>query len=106
MHGIKVGLTQEQVKHYKLPPIMQAKRGSSTYGQFVSQYGETVHEIEAIGPEALQIILRESIDAVIDTEAFNKELDAEESDAAYLQGVRNAVHKSLAELDFDQEIRW
>ena len=54
--------------------------------------------------KALQVILRESIDAVIDTEAFNKELDAEESDAAYLQGVRNTVHKSLAELDFDQEI--
>ena len=104
VHGFKVGLTQEQVKHYKLPSIMQAKKGSSTYGRFVSQYGETVHEIEALDPEDLQAILRESIDAVIDTEAFNEELDAEENDAVFLQGVRNAVHESLAELDFDQEI--
>ena len=46
----------------------------------------------------LQQILREGIDRVIDVARFNAEVDREKKDAAYLDGVRQRVHATLAPL--------
>jgi hypothetical protein len=45
----------------------------------------------------LQELLEGAIDRVIDTAAFNAEVDAEKRDAAYLEAVRQRVHGALAE---------
>ena len=49
----------------------------------------------------LQAILREAIDSVIDVEAYNAEVSAEASDAAFLDGVRNTVHHALRDMDWE-----
>ena len=95
---VKVALTSEQVEQYDLPPIMTAKSGSANYDRFVKQHGDTVHELEALEPKTLQSILRESIDSVIDTAAFNYEIDQEKQDAAFLENKRRLVHRALAEI--------
>jgi hypothetical protein len=99
IHPIKVALTAEQVEEYDLPPVMTAKETSVHHDKFVAEHGENVWELEALEPSDLQDVLREAVDSVIDVEAFNAELDAEKSDAAWLEGVRNTVHEALRGID-------
>jgi hypothetical protein len=94
---IKVALTAAQVQELRLPPLMQAKRTSSRYGNFVEQHGQDVFELEAVPPEQLQAILRQAIDGVLDVDAFNAEIDAEKRDAAHLAGLRRALRENLDE---------
>lgn len=92
---IRVALTPEQVKELKLPQNLKAKEKSSRFKAFKAKHGENAFELEAVPPDRLQTILRNAIDAVIDTKAFNAEVEAEKRDAAYLDGVRRQVHEYL-----------
>jgi hypothetical protein len=92
---VKVALTHEQVKAFSLQPNMQAKEGSSRYERFVERYGPDVYELEAIPPAALQKVVREAVDDVLDVELFNAEIDAEKLDAAFLAEMRQRVHVAM-----------
>jgi hypothetical protein len=92
---VKVALTRDQVEEMGLPPQMKAKAGSSRRAKFVERHGDDVFELEAVPPERLQAILRDAIDSVLDIDAYNRELDAEEEDAARLEGLRRAVLKQI-----------
>lgn len=93
---VKVALTAEQVRRFKLPPQMLAKEGSMNYARFVRTHGTTnVFELEAVKPDVLQGLVRDAIDAVIDRELFNRELDQERADAAELEATRRAVVKAI-----------
>jgi hypothetical protein len=59
--------------------------------------------LEAIAPEALQRLLTEAIDAVIDVEAINHEIDQEKQDAAFLAATRRRVYQELGDLLRDQD---
>jgi len=95
---VKVALTADQVDDYDLPPIMQAKETSVNYARFANQHGQNVFELEALDPEDLQAILQETIDRVIDVEAFNHEIDQEKQDAAFLEATRKRVYRELGEV--------
>lgn len=96
VHAIKVALTAEQVTRFQLPPIMKAKKTSVHHAKFVGKHGDNVFELEALPPEVLQSELRRAIDSVLDTSAFNAEVDREAEDAAFLDGVRRRVHAALS----------
>lgn len=93
--AIKAGLTYEQVQSMNLHTDFEAKRSDSRYKKFVERYGVDVYELEAVHPDTLQAMLRETIDGVIDADAFNAELDAEKADAGYLEGMRRTVAGAL-----------
>jgi len=93
--GIKVGLTGEQVRRFKLPPSMIAKAGCSTRAAFVAKHGEHVFELEALPPAQLQQITREAIRGVLDTAAFNRERTQEMEDARELAARRRLVLREL-----------
>lgn len=95
---VKVALTADHVEVYDLPPNMLAKASSSNHAKFVAAHGTHAYELEALPPETLQDILRGAIDRVIDTEAFNAELNAERSDAANLESWRRTVATGLGTL--------
>jgi hypothetical protein len=99
---IKVCITPEQVRRYDLPRSMDAKPTSSRYRKFVERYGQSVHEIDALSPEAIQAELRRAIDEVLDIKAFNAEVTAEKHDAAFLDEVRQRVHVALQGVDWNQ----
>ena len=107
--AVKVSLTAEQVREFNLPPMMEAKGGKagdtnrSRRDRFVDAYGKHVWELEAIPPDELQRLFREKIDAVIDVDAFNAELEAEKADAAHLDRVRRTVHRVLRSMDLESE---
>ena len=103
VEAIKVALTAEQVTEYGLHPQMKAKKGSKHSARFVAEHGHDVFEVEALEPEDLQDILRTAIDSLIDTDAFNAEVEDEENDAAFLDGVRTTVHEAVADMRWDEE---
>jgi hypothetical protein len=92
---VKVALTAEQVREYKLPPRMVAKEDSRNYKRFIEKHGETVHELESVEPEILQQLLRDAIDNLIDVDLFNQEVDREQEEAAKLEIVREKMAVAL-----------
>jgi hypothetical protein len=95
IHPMKVALTAEQVQHFQLPPMMQAKESSVHHNKFVEKYGKNVFELEALPPRELQRILRRTLNSVLDIAALNREMEAERRDAMHLESVRKAVHDHL-----------
>ena len=96
---IKVALTADQVADYDLPPMMQAKSGSSNYERFAEKHGDDVWELEALPAARLQDVLHVAIDDVLDTDAFNHEIDQEKADAAKFRrcSSRDARHLRAVE---------
>jgi hypothetical protein len=92
---IKVALTSKQVRRLRLPPRMKAKKTSSRYDSFVERHGENVFELEAVPPQELQQILRQSVDSVLDVKSFNREIAAEKRDAARLSSIRQTLQRSI-----------
>ncbi|WP_166830671.1 hypothetical protein [Thalassoroseus pseudoceratinae] len=102
IHPVKVALTAEQAAKRNLPPNNDAKRSSPNYKKFFKRHQTpNAYELEALQPTDLQQILADAIDAVIDTEAFNEELRAEEADATELARTRQLVHRAITALDLE-----
>jgi len=93
---IKAGVTREQIDKYKLPPQNFAKETSSNYDWFVDRNGDdTVYELEALEPEAMLNDLDEVIRSVIDVDLYNREVAAEQDEAAYLESARTKAVETL-----------
>ncbi len=101
--AVRVGLNPKHIERFNIYNNTEAKKKSARYKGFVKRFGKKVYELEALSPEQLQTILSETIDSVIDVEAFNTELEAEKSDAAYLQAVRERIYENALELIDDDE---
>lgn len=95
IEAVKVALTFDQVRRFKLPPGLTAKAGSATREKFVAKHGEHVHELEALDPKDLQAITREAIGRVLDVDAYNVEVRQEKQDAAALETIRRRVHSAV-----------
>lgn len=98
---VKAALTHTQVETMDLPSEVEAKPTSSRYRGFVDEFGTQTYELESLEPETLQELLKESIDSIIDHDAFNSELDAERDDAEFLQRIRYQVQDALSDLQSD-----
>jgi len=94
--AVKVALTGDQVNTLTLPPAMKAKKTSVNYAKFHAKYGDDVFELEAVPPAKLQEILTDAIDSVLDVDLFNAEIDAESSDAEFLENTRRRTKAALA----------
>ncbi len=104
VHPIKVALTAEQVKQYKLTPQMKATdKESSNRHKFMSEHGDSVFELEALAPDVLQTILRQAIEGAIDRDAYQHEINSECADAAWLDGVRQRVLAAMRGIDLEAE---
>jgi hypothetical protein len=86
--AVKAALTHAQVEGAGLHPN-RLKEGSSRAKWFREKYGEDTYELEAVPPDTLQDYLRKTIEAVIDTDAFNAEVNEEKRDARFLARVRS-----------------
>ncbi len=98
---IKVALTANQVDELQLLPGPTAKEGSSRRKKFVEEHGEHVFELEAVQPQQLQAMLRQTIESILDMDLFRIEQGQEQQDAARLAGTRKTVHDMLANLKLD-----
>jgi hypothetical protein len=95
-HAERAALKHDQVKRLRLPPNSEkAKPTSSNYEKFVKQFGDDVYELEAVPPTALQQLLRDTIDGIIDHHAFQNEVSQERLDAAEIANVRARVMAAM-----------
>lgn len=95
---VKSSLTDKQVRALNLHPNMDAreKADGSRYKEFSKKHGDSVHELEAVEPEQLQTMLRETIDSVLDLDAFNAEIELEKQNEAQLEGLRRTILKMVS----------
>jgi hypothetical protein len=94
---IKAGVTRDQISRYNLPPQNFAKESSSNYDWFVARNDgdATVYELEALNPDDMLRDLDGIIRSVIDTDLFNREVEAERQEAAYLEAARRRAVEVL-----------
>ena len=95
IHPIKDAVTAEQIVDLKLPAKNEAKDGSSNYSKFITQHGKNVFELEAIPPRTLQQILREAIEATLDVDLFNAEVENEKREFGRLAQCRKTAMGAL-----------
>jgi hypothetical protein len=94
---IKAGVTREQIEKYGLPSQNFAKESSSNHKWFVDRNdgADAVYELEALEPEAMMADLDTLIRGVIDIDLFNREVAAEQGEAAYLEAARTKAAEAL-----------
>ena len=67
---------------------MEAKSGSPNYERFVQEHGNRAVELDALNVPDLQQILRESIEAVIDRDAYDRQVAIANQNAGKTGGIR------------------
>jgi hypothetical protein len=94
---IKAGVTEDQIKRYKLPKQNFAKESSSNHDWFVKRCkgDDSVYELEALDPQDMIDDLDRVIRSVIDVDLFNREVETFSQEAAYLQAAKPAAMKAL-----------
>src|SRR5262249_17924750 len=92
----KVCLTYEQVLERDIPQTFDIKKSSSRYRKFAAKYGDRAHELEALAPAERARLLEEAINEVLDIDAYNREVDAERTDAERIEALRQKTAKALA----------
>jgi len=95
IHPVKVMLTAEDIRMYKLPSDLEAKPGSKNYARFVEKYGTAVTELDAAPKELIQGKLRAAVESVIDVQVFNHEVEQERDDMKFIAARRKMVMQSL-----------
>jgi hypothetical protein len=90
--AVRAALTPEQAQRFGLPPNTDAKASSPQFKKFVARHGaRNAYELEALNPEALAGIVRETIESVIDMDAYRQEVETWTAEAAELEVVRGRV---------------
>ncbi len=80
----RIALTYEQVRQFGLEP-MPTKISDSRWKEYSVQYGNQCWELDALPPNELQNIIRDSIKAHIDVSKWNKTFEEIEKERASLQ---------------------
>lgn len=99
-----IGLTTEQVRQYN-PPPNPAKMTDPRADWYVSKFGRTSWEVDALEPAVLHQIIDDNINQLIDIKQFNAMLEKEKVEKEILKGlpdVRN-THEEIRGMvvDFD-----
>lgn len=80
----KIALTREQVRRYRLPPMVP-KRSDPRYRRYVERYGEEAVELDALHPAVLRDIIRRSILRYMDV---HKRLEVEVAEGIGLEAYK------------------
>lgn len=95
--AIRAGLNKEQAERFKLPKSIDAKPSSPTYKKFVKKYGSQAYELDALKPNDFKLILRETIESVIDRPAYDAQVAIEEKEAGFLEVFQAELADFIAE---------
>jgi hypothetical protein len=92
----RVGITQEQVIEYKLPPDVDVKLSDTRAKKFITKYKTiNAYELEAMDTGDLMRILNEAVLSCIDIERFNHEHDEYTLDINKLNVQKKRVLEAL-----------
>jgi hypothetical protein len=93
----KVCLTYEQVLERDLPQTFDIKKGGKRYKKHFAKYGDRAHELEALPPAERSRLLDAAITEVMDIDAFNREVEAEQKDAKELAALREKAMAAMVD---------
>jgi len=100
--GVRCALTPEQVGEYDLPTSVDAMKDSDTrspkYRRWLRENGhpETLAvELDALPPDVLAALVRDSIESRLDWSRFEEEREREREDRDGLAALKNRVETSL-----------
>jgi hypothetical protein len=92
----RVGITQEQVIEYQLPPDVDVKLSDTRAKKFITKYKTSnAYELEAMDTGDLMRILNEAVLSCIDIERFNHEHDEYTLDINKLNVQKKRVLEAL-----------
>ena len=80
----QIGLTMEQIKKFN-PPPNPAKVTDPRAKEYIEKFGRTSWEVDALRPDVLHKLVKNNVEAEIDIDLFNKQINQEESDKLLLQ---------------------
>ena len=81
---IRIGLTQKQIKKYS-PPPNPAKITDPRAKDYIKKYGDSSYEVDALRPEVLQKLIKNSILKYLDLEKYEQVKKKEQED---IKGVK------------------
>lgn len=73
----RLALNMEQVDNYQ-PPENPAKTTDSRFASYLAEYGESSWELDALEPRVLGDLVREEVEGLIDTKAWETSMDLEQ----------------------------
>lgn len=85
-----IALTPEQIAEYDLPPA-PTKKTDTRAAAFVAKHGDLSVELDALPPDVLQALVRDSIGGLMDLSAFAAEAEAEEEERVRLAAVIDGI---------------
>lgn len=65
----RIAITQEQIEQYEIPPMM-AKSSDSRFAKFAAEYGTDVVELDALKPDILIDLIKQSVQQHFDQDEF------------------------------------
>lgn len=87
---IKLAITEAQVVQYN-PPPNPAKMSDSRAAGFVSRFGYSSYEADALPPNVLAQVVQDSLDEYVDETAWDEVTEQETRDKELLQEARDQV---------------
>ena len=79
-----IGLTMKQIKKYNLPPD-PAKITDPRAKWYISKYGNTSWEVDALNPKILHQLIKDNVEKLIDMDLFLKQIEQEKIDKEILR---------------------
>lgn len=96
IEAVRAALTVKQAQSFNLPPNSDAKTSSPQFKKFLARHGtRNAYELEALSPETLAGLIRESIESVIDMAAYQREVALWESESAEIEAVRQRAIRAV-----------
>lgn len=94
---IKAGVTEDQIENNRLPSANFAKESSSNYQWFLDRNDgdDSVYELEALNPAVMLADLETVIESVLDVDLFNREVEIERQESAYIEAARKSALEAL-----------
>lgn len=89
---IPIGLTMEQVKHYKLPPN-PTKMTDTRSDKYINLYGPTCWEVDALNPRILTRLIENTVENIIDIDRYIELLELEQKEKQDLETIIDS-HKN------------
>jgi len=84
-----IGITMPQIAQYN-PPPNPAKISDPRAGWYISNYGHTSYEVDALEPKDLHLIINDKIENLMDMKVFQAHLDQEVVDKEVLKKLPKA----------------
>lgn len=94
----RLALNMDQVDEYG-PPPNYAKASSSRFDGYVSEYGETCWELDALEPRVIDGLITDAVNEYIDQDAWDECETQEEEGRQYLSQVYDRWDEIKAWLD-------